>query len=108
MLLAVLFLLYAEKQGITGHTPETRTPPEVVEQEIANHTGMELEMDSISFQHGIGTETASVQNLGTSELASKTLSNSRPGSSNDQIPSQEFQNEGTEMQEPTPGLQPVQ
>ena len=100
--------LHSEKQGITGHTPETRTPPEVVEQEIANHTGMELEIDSISFQHGIGTETASVQNLGTSELASKTLSNSRPGSSNDQIPSQEFQNEGTEMQEPTPGLQPVQ
>lgn len=100
--------LHTEKQGVTGHTPETRMPPEVVEQEIANHTGMELEIDSISFQHGIGTETASAQNLGTSELASKTLSNSRPSSSNDQIPSQESQNEGTEMQEPTPGLQPVQ
>lgn len=100
--------LHTEKQGVTGHTPETRMPPEVMEQEIANHTGMELEIDSISFQHGIGTETASAQNLGTSELAGKTLSNSRPGSSNDQIPSQESQNEGMEMQEPTPGLQPVQ
>ena len=105
--------LHSEKQEITVHTPETGMPPEaevlphLKEQGTANHTGMEPEIDSVSSHHGIETETASAENLAAIQ-AGKTLSNSGTATSNSQIPDQESQNEGMEMQEPTPGLQPVQ
>ena len=102
--------LHSEKQEITVHTPETRMPSET---EVLPHlkeqgtAGMEPEIDSVSSQHGIETETASTENLAAIQ-AGKTLSNSGTATSNSQIPDQESQNEGMEMQEPTPGLQPVQ